>query len=57
MVGLALLRYVWKIEPLASLPEDELVDLIGPNIQRYLNQPLGSAVSGRTKKRPRASSP
>jgi AcrR family transcriptional regulator len=55
MVGLAMLRYVWEIEPLASLPEEDLVDLIGPNIQRYLNQPPGSAGSGRTRKRPPAS--
>ena len=55
MVGLALLRYVWKIEPLASLPEEQLVDLMGPNIQRYLNQPLGSAGSGRQRRRTQGS--
>ena len=36
VVGLAMMRYVWQIEPLASLPEDELVRLVAPTIQRYL---------------------
>jgi AcrR family transcriptional regulator len=36
VVGLALLRWVWEIEPIASLPDDELVALVGPTIQRYL---------------------
>ncbi|ORB75500.1 TetR family transcriptional regulator [Mycobacterium scrofulaceum] len=35
LIGFALLRYVWKIEPIASMPEDELVSAIGPNLQRY----------------------
>lgn len=37
MVGLAMLRYVWKVEPLASMGRDDLVRTIGPTIQRYLN--------------------
>jgi AcrR family transcriptional regulator len=41
VVGLALLRWVWEIEPIASLPDDELVALVGPTIQRYLTGRLG----------------
>jgi AcrR family transcriptional regulator len=37
VLGLVMLRYVWRIEPLASLPEDDLVALVGPTIQRYLS--------------------
>ena len=37
VLGLLMLRYVWEIEPLASLSEDELVTLVGPTIQRYLS--------------------
>jgi AcrR family transcriptional regulator len=42
VVGLALARYVVLVEPLASLPADEVVDLIAPTFQRYLTEPLGS---------------
>jgi AcrR family transcriptional regulator len=36
LMGLALMRYVIPIEPLASAPREELADLIAPTIQRYL---------------------
>ena len=36
MVGTALLRYVMRVPPLASLSVDEVVGLIGPTVQRYL---------------------
>jgi AcrR family transcriptional regulator len=41
-VGLALMRYVGGIEPLASASIDELVVAIGPTVQRYLTGDLGS---------------
>jgi hypothetical protein len=34
--GVALLRYVVGMEPMASASADELVDLLAPTIQRYL---------------------
>lgn len=40
MVGLGMARYVVKLEPLASAGADELAQLIGPNLQRYLTEPL-----------------
>jgi AcrR family transcriptional regulator len=36
MIGLMILRYVLRIEPLASASEDELVELVAPTLQRYL---------------------
>ncbi|GAA1525401.1 hypothetical protein GCM10009678_03420 [Actinomadura kijaniata] len=36
MIGVAMLRYVLRVEPIASLSEDELVELLGPTLQRYL---------------------
>jgi AcrR family transcriptional regulator len=36
LVGLAIVRYVIPIEPLASASADELRTLIGPTLQRYL---------------------
>lgn len=35
-IGLALLRYVGQVEPLASTDHDAIVTAIGPTIQRYL---------------------
>jgi AcrR family transcriptional regulator len=40
MVGFIMVRFVWRIEPLASLPDDEAVRIVGPTIQRYLNGEL-----------------
>jgi AcrR family transcriptional regulator len=37
LIGLALVRYVVKVEPLASVSDDELVALVGPVIQRYFD--------------------
>src|SRR5215470_9760919 len=34
--GVAILRYVLELEPIASVPVEELVDLLAPSIQRYL---------------------
>jgi AcrR family transcriptional regulator len=47
-VGLALMRYVGGIEPLASASIDELVAIVGPTVQRYLTGDLspGSAAGG-----------
>ncbi|MEJ7794367.1 MAG: TetR family transcriptional regulator [Nocardioides sp.] len=40
MFGLILMRYVLRVEPLASLPPDQLVATYAPTIQRYLADPL-----------------
>jgi AcrR family transcriptional regulator len=40
MIGLAMARYILKLEPLASMPADEIVDAVAPTIQRYLAGPL-----------------
>ena len=40
MIGLAMLRYILKLEPLASMPVDEVVRTVSPTIQRYLADPL-----------------
>lgn len=38
--GLILLRYVLRVEPLASLPQEQLVATYAPTLQRYLADPL-----------------
>ena len=39
-IGLAMMRYIGKVEPLASASVDELVAAIGPTVQRYLTGDL-----------------
>jgi AcrR family transcriptional regulator len=41
LLGLAVMRYVGRIEPLASASIDELVTAMGPTVQRYLTEDLG----------------
>jgi AcrR family transcriptional regulator len=40
MMGFALMRYVWKIEPVASMSDDDAIVAIAPNLQRYVNGDL-----------------
>ncbi len=49
LIGFAMLRYVWRIEPVASMTEDEAVSAIGPTIQRYIDADLATAAHGGTE--------
>lgn len=40
MSGLIVARHVVRVEPLASLTREQVADLVGPNVQRYLTGPL-----------------
>jgi AcrR family transcriptional regulator len=40
VMGLVMARYILRLEPLASMPADEIVRNVGPTIQRYLADPL-----------------
>ncbi len=42
VVGLMLLRYVIRLEPLASADQEEVVSMVAPTIQRYLTGNLNS---------------
>ncbi|ASW55993.1 TetR family transcriptional regulator [Plantactinospora sp. KBS50] len=42
LAGLAMTRYVIRLEPLASAPPETVVAAIGPNIQRYLDGELSA---------------
>jgi len=39
LIGLAMLRYVVKVEPLASATSDQVSRWVGPAVQRYLTDP------------------
>ncbi|MFF3404059.1 TetR family transcriptional regulator [Streptomyces sp. NPDC002659] len=38
MIGIAILRYVIKVEPLASVDPEEIVKMVAPTLQRYLTE-------------------
>lgn len=40
MAGLAMIRYIVKVEPMASMPAEDVIRHVGPTIQRYLEGPL-----------------
>jgi AcrR family transcriptional regulator len=37
IVGVAIMRYVWQVGAIAVIPADQVVELIAPTVQRYLN--------------------
>jgi len=43
LVGLAMARYIVKVDPIASADRETLVRAIGPTLQRYLTGDLGGA--------------
>lgn len=40
IAGLVTIRYILKVEPVASAPAETLVAAIAPNVQRFLTEPL-----------------
>lgn len=45
MVGVAMARYVVRLEPLASAGPDDLAPVLGSTVDRYLTAPLGRGPS------------
>jgi AcrR family transcriptional regulator len=43
LVGVVMARYILQLEPFKSLPVQQIVDTIGPNLQRYLTGELPTA--------------
>jgi len=46
MIGLVMIRYVLKVEPLASAAPETVVAAVAPNIHRYLFEPISVATAG-----------
>jgi hypothetical protein len=44
--GIAVLRYVTRMEPVASMPVDDLVALVGPTLQATLDAPPRGVPAG-----------
>lgn len=50
LFGLALVRYIVKLEPIASASADDLARWVGPNLQRYFTADLSRPRSRRPRK-------
>jgi AcrR family transcriptional regulator len=50
LIGLAFLRHVIRLEPIASASREELVRLVGPTLQRYLTAPLTPKATARRRR-------
>ena len=40
IVGLAMMRYIWKVGAIATIPSSQAIALVAPTVQRYLNGKL-----------------
>lgn len=54
LIGLAMLRYVVKLEPLASTPSEQIAKWVGPSVQRYLTDPAVTTRPAKASRRPAA---
>ena len=52
LLGLGLMRYIWQVEPIASMSDDEVIAAVGPTIQRYIDDDIAPA-----RKLPRRAGP
>lgn len=46
LIGLSLLRYVFRMEPLASASPEQIARSVGPTVERYLLEPAAQLVGG-----------
>jgi AcrR family transcriptional regulator len=51
LIGMAMLRYVVKVEPIASADADQIVAWLGPTIQRYFTDPGVTKVKRQSRRR------
>ena len=43
VMGLAFVRYVWKVEPIASMSDGEIVAAVAPNLQRFIDGDIATS--------------
>ncbi len=51
LIGMAMLRYVIRLEPIASARPDEVAAWLGPTVQRYLSEPLPASDAHNRRRR------
>ena len=49
LMGLAFMRYIWAVDPIATMSDAEVIDAIAPTVQRYIDGPVKLPKSRRTK--------
>ena len=37
LIGLAFIRYVWRVDPIASMADDQIIAMVAPNVQRFID--------------------
>jgi hypothetical protein len=42
ILGMALCRYVLRLQPVVEMTRDEVAEWLGPTIQRYMGSPAGA---------------
>ncbi len=50
LIGPAFVRYVWKVDPFASMSDDEVMVAIAPNVQHFIDGNI--TLNGRRRRRP-----
>ena len=53
IIGVAMMRYVWRFGALSELPPEEVVRNVSPTVQRYLSGKLRQALFGRSPRQGR----
>ena len=49
LMGLAFIRYVWKVDPIASMSDDQIVAAVAPNLQQFISGDI--TIPGRRRPR------
>jgi AcrR family transcriptional regulator len=54
LLGLGLMRYIWEVEPIASMSDAQVVAAVGPTIQRYIDDDIAADIAPAKKRSRRA---
>lgn len=55
LLGLGFMRYIWEVEPITLMSDDDVIAAVGPTIQRYIDDDI-APVKKRTRRQPAAKS-
>ncbi len=54
LLGLGLMRYIWRVEPIASMTAHEIVAAVGPTVQHYIDDDLAPEREHPRRRAPRS---
>jgi AcrR family transcriptional regulator len=52
LLGLGFMRYIWLVEPIASMTDAEVIAAVAPTVQRYIDADLGGPGQPPARRRP-----